>query len=276
MRFTTSFCFLFFFCQMLFSQSTQLMTYNIRYDNPSDGENNWHHRKAKVVDLILHYEVSIVGIQEGLHHQLEYMDSSLVNFSYIGVGRDDGKTKGEYTAIFFDSTSLTVLKEGTFWLSPTPNTISVGWDASMERICTYGLFEDKSSKERFWVFNAHFDHIGKFARLKSTNLIVEKMKEFNSENLPVVFMGDLNATPDSPPIVFAKSEMDDGLEISQKPFYGPKGTWNGFEEIIMERRIDYIFSKNLKVLSYEHLDDRRDNNLHVSDHLPVMIRISLE
>jgi endonuclease/exonuclease/phosphatase family metal-dependent hydrolase len=255
----------------LTGQSSVFLTFNIRFDNPGDGENNWHHRKQNVVELISHYDASIVGTQEGLNHQVEYIDSCLSDFTYIGVGRDDGISKGEYCAIFFDSTILKVINEGTFWLSETPGVVSVGWDASMERICTYGLFEHHCSGQKLWVFNTHFDHIGPEARANSARLILEKIEETNTNNLPVVLMGDFNATPDDKPIKILVKGITDALTISEKPFYGPIGTFNGFTDDIMTRRIDYIFVNNLDVLSYTHIDDRRKNNLHVSDHLAVMI-----
>ena len=257
-------------------QETNFITFNIRYDNPGDKENNWHLRKQNVVELILHYEASFIGTQEGLNHQVEYIDSCLNDFTYIGVGRDDGKAEGEYCAVFFDSTMFRVIREGTFWLSETTETVSVGWDASMERICTFGLFEHRDNKQRLLIFNTHFDHIGPLARANSASLILQKIDEINEYNLPVVLMGDFNATPDDKPIQILKNGMTDAMEISEKPFYGPAGTFNGFTDDIMTRRIDYIFTDHLDVLSYTHIDDRRDNNLHVSDHLPVMISAGLK
>lgn len=257
----------------LTGQTTSLMTINIRYDNPGDKENNWHERKAEMVKMLKHYEPQIFGIQEGLFHQVNYLDSTLTSFQYIGVGRDDGKTKGEYSAIFFDSTVYEILEQSTFWLSETPDEISVGWDASMERICTYGLFKHKSSEQRFWVFNAHFDHIGEAARSNSASLILAKIRQLNKQKLPVVVMGDFNALPDSRAITAFKTSLDDGKEISDKPFYGPTGTFNRFSNQVLPGRIDYIFTSKLKVLSYIHIDDRRDNNLFISDHLPVMVEV---
>lgn len=257
-----------------FSQTTNLISFNIKYDNTSDTINNWNKRKASLAKLIQHYDADIIGIQEGLHNQVDYLNNALNGYSYVGVGRDDGQQKGEYSAIFYNSDKFKVLKTNTFWLSETPEKVSVGWDASLERICTYALFENVRTKKQFWVFNTHFDHRGKQARVNSAQLIYKNIKEINTTDLPVILMGDLNLTPDTEPIQFLKKNLTDALEISQKPFYGPIGTFNGFDQDrIMENRIDYIFVNNIDVLSYTHIDDRMPNNMHISDHLPVMMTV---
>ena len=210
-------------------------------------------------------------MQEALHRQVAYIDSSLTDFSYIGVGREDGKQKGEYSEIHYDSTQYKVLEHHTFWLSDTPDKPSVGWDAALERICTYGLFENRDTGDKLWVFNTHFDHKGDTAREKSAELIVKKIKEINTDNLPVVLTGDFNLTPDEKPIHLIKNYMQDGQEITSTPFYGTSGTFNGFEpDRILDHRIDYIFVKNLKVENYMHIDDRMENLKYISDHFPVL------
>ena len=224
--------------------------------------------------MLFKYSPSIIGIQEGLLNQVQYIDSSLINYDYVGVGRDDGKEKGEFCAIYFDTTRYVLLKNSTFWLSETPDTISVGWDAALERICTYGLFKDRITKKEFWVFNTHFDHMGIIAREKSSGLILKRIKKINRQSLPVILMGDFNAIPNSPPVKELITELSDALQISTEKLHGPGGTFNGFnEDLPIEKRIDYIFTKNLKVLSYTHVNDRLENNRHISDHLPVMIKI---
>lgn len=246
------------------------MTYNIKYDNVNDTVNNWNDRKESLVKLIQHYEASFIGMQEVLHNQLMYVDSSLTDFSYIGVGRDDGKEKGEYSPILYDNKKYKLLRGETFWLSETPDKISVGWDAALERVCTYGLFEDLTTGKRFWVFNTHFDHIGELARAKSAELIISKIKELNTTNLPFLLMGDLNLQPEETPIQFLKNALTDGQIASKHAFYGPTGTFNGFDQsMVLDRRIDYIFTEGFKVESYIHIDDRMENNNYISDHLPV-------
>lgn len=257
------------------SQSYKIMTYNIRYDNVDDGENQWSKRKEFLSSQIAFNEVDIFGIQEGLQHQVTYLDSVFVDYNYIGVGREDGNTKGEYSAIFYNSKKFKVIENNTFWLSETPSEISVGWDAALERICSYGLFQDLNTKQQFFVFNTHFDHIGNEARLKSAELILQKMNEINPENLPVLVMGDFNLTPETEPIQFLSKVLNDSKKASQSKPFGPIGTFNAFKfNEPVKDRIDYIFTskKNISVIKYAVLSDSKDCK-YPSDHLPVFIEI---
>jgi endonuclease/exonuclease/phosphatase family metal-dependent hydrolase len=257
-------------------QDISVLTYNIKWDNTNDTVNNWNDRKEAMVSLLKHYQPGIIGMQEVVNGQLNYLVANLTNFASVGVGREDGKEKGEYSPILYNTELLKVQESTTFWLSDTPNKISVGWDAALERICTYALFEDLKTNKQFWVFNTHFDHIGVLAREKSVALIVSKIKEYNTDNLPVVLMGDLNLIPEETPIQYLKQELNDGQLITRKPFYGPTGTFNGFDQDrILTNRIDYIFVENFKVLEYIHIDDRKENNKHISDHLPVFARLEM-
>ena len=258
----------------IYPQSHSIMSYNIRYDNAWDVENSWKIRKNKVRQLLIQYAPSIIGIQEGLLSQVQYLDSCLTDYNYVGVGREDGKEQGEFCAIYFDTTRYSVLNHSTFWLSETPDIISIGWDAALERICTYGLFKDRKTSEEFWVFNTHFDHMGTSAREQSSGMILKMIKKINRQSLPLILMGDFNSIPDSPPINKIKTDLSDALQISLEELQGPRGTFNGFNvDMPIEKRIDYIFTENFKVLSYIHINDRLNNNRHISDHLPVMVKI---
>ena len=256
-------------------QNLKVMSYNIKYDNENDTVNNWNDRKVAMANLLKKYHPEFIGMQEVLYRQLNYLNESLKDYGYIGVGRDDGKLKGEFSPILYDTENITLLKSNTFWLSKTPDKISVGWDAAMERVCTYGLFEDKSSKKKIWVFNTHFDHIGTKARKKSAKLILKKIKQLNVEKLPVILMGDFNLRPEEKPIHSIQNKMDDGQHISKTRIKGPKGTFNGFDSNDpMEKRIDYIFTARLEVESYRHIDERLKTGKHISDHLPVLASLS--
>ncbi len=253
---------------------TSAMTYNIRYDNPDDNENAWPHRKEEITKMIHYYSPELLGIQEGLHHQVTYLDSTLHDYTYIGVGRDDGDTKGEYTAIFYQHDRLHLVSSNTYWLSPTPNQVSVGWDASMERIVTYGLFIDKITNDTLHVFNAHFDHRGPQARENSAAQIVKMIEDKHLLDKKVIVMGDFNCEPHEPPMKVFTSQLDDHYKHSKAVSYGPLGTNNRFDtNFFLDRRIDYVLTKNLNVSTYRHIDDRRHNNLWLSDHLPVLIKI---
>ncbi len=252
------------------AQTTSVMTYNIKYDNKNDTVNNWNDRKDAMFNLLKKYHPSFIGLQEALFNQLTYLDEALPDYQHIGVGREDGKQKGEFSPILYNTKMYELLQGTTFWLSPTPEKISVGWDAALERICTYALFESKNSKQKIWVFNTHFDHMGVKARNESAQLILNKIKEINKEDHPVVLMGDLNLTPETAPIQLIKRVLQDGLDISKSPFNGPTGSFNDFNSTApIERRIDYIFVNRLTVESYIHIDERMATGKHISDHLPV-------
>lgn len=259
------------------AQQLEIISYNIRYNNPHDGINSWENRKEGVTQLLSFYQPVIFGLQEATHQQLVFVDSAMPNYQFVGVGRDDGKEKGEYSPIFFDSTIFELESSATFWLSEKSEKVSVGWDAAMERICTYALLSHKLTQKRVWVFNTHFDHIGKIAREKSAELILAKISNLNPEQLPVILMGDFNAKPEDKPIEVITSQLADGAWVALKPLYGPPGTFNGFNpEMKLDSRIDYLFVSNLIVQAYAHIDDRRADGHFLSDHLPVWMQFLLK
>ncbi len=261
----------FLFTTSVYAQELEVMTYNIKYDNVNDTVNNWNDRKEAMVGLLKKHHPDFIGMQEVLHRQLQFLNESLIDYDYVGVARDDGKEKGEYSPILYNTKNYKLLTSNTFWLSKTPDKISVGWDAAMERICTYGLFENLKTKQRVFIFNSHFDHIGTKARKKSASLILKKIKQLNNEELPVILMGDFNLMPDEKPIILIKKKMDDGQSISKTPMKGPKGTFNGFDiNDPMKNRIDYIFTTGFKVENYLHIDERLKTGKHISDHIPVL------
>jgi len=253
---------------------TSMISFNIRYDNQNDNQNWWKFRKSEVSQMINYYSPEIIGIQEGLNNQIKYLDSTLSDYKYIGVGRDDGELKGEYAAIFYKTERIKLLSTKTYWLSETPDTVSIGWDASMKRIVTFGEFLDKKTNDTYYVFNCHFDHKGKISQLKSVELILNIIEDKGITNDKIILMGDLNCEQDEEPIELLKTEMVDNYNKKGVKTYGPLGTFNQFNpNIEINKRIDYIFTKNIKVKAYVHIDDRRKNNLLLSDHLPVLIKI---
>ncbi|WP_343663418.1 endonuclease/exonuclease/phosphatase family protein [Chryseobacterium mucoviscidosis] len=259
-------------CALGFSQNLKVMSFNIRLNVDSDKENSWTNRKQDVADLLTYYHPDYFGVQEALPDQMKDIKNGLKNYDYVGVGRDDGKEKGEFSAIFYDTDRLQVLKSDTFWLSETPEKPSKGWDAALNRICTYAVFRDKKSKKEFMALNLHFDHIGNIARVKSSELILKKIKEINPKNLPVTVSGDFNLTEDSEPIKIMSQNMKDSFYHSETKHYGPKGTFTGFNvNEIPKDRIDYIFVKGFKIKSHRHINDRRENLLYPSDHFPVLV-----
>ena len=253
------------------------MTYNIRYATVNDQDNQWDKRKKYLSQQIDFYAPDVFGIQEGLQSQLTFIEESLSNYVYIGVGRDDGKEKGEYCAIFYSTEKLELLSEDTFWLSPTPEVVSKGWDAALERICTYAKFKDKVSGHIFYVFNTHFDHIGEVAREKSAELIVKKAAEINKDQIPVIIMGDFNLNEKSKAITYLSSIYNDSRLVSEAQPFGPHGTFTGFQfQAPVKDRIDYIFcsKQNIRVKKYAVLTDSKDSK-YPSDHFPVLVKLHI-
>lgn len=257
------------------SQELKALSYNLRVDFGGDGENNWEFRRGLLVGQIGFYAPDFIGTQEGKHHQLEFIRTALPEYSYIGLSRDNSKTDGEFSAIFYKPGRFKLLSNATFWLSETPNEKSKGWDAALERICTYGLFEEIVTGKQFYVFNTHLDHMGELARTNSAKLIVEKIKAVNTKSLPVIFTGDFNGESNSAAYQAIVAFMDDSKIVSKTKPFGPTGTFNAFkfhEPVTL--LIDYIFvSKgNIDVLKYAVFSDSKDCK-YPSDHLPVYAEI---
>lgn len=258
------------------AQNIKVMTYNIRLDVASDGENNWSHRKDFFTSQVLFYEPDIFGVQEATPNQVIDMATAFSQYGHLGVGRE-GEGKGESSNIFYKKDRFRVLTSSTFWLSETPDKISKGWDAAYNRVCTYALFKDLKTKKTFWVFNTHLDHVGEQAKTNGIRLILSKITALNTKNYPVLFMGDFNSKPSDNRIKMLKKEMDDTREISETKPFGPTGTFNGFKhQEPVTILIDYIFiskNNNYKIKKYAVLSDSKDLK-YPSDHLPVYVEIS--
>ena len=263
----------------LFAQQMNIISFNIRYNNPGDGENAWPNRTEMVTGLLNFHDPAIFGLQEALHGQITDIENALPDFEWFGVGRDDGKLAGEFCPIFYKPSKFILLKKGNFWLSETPEEPSKGWDAAIKRIITWGRFQSKVTGKQFIVYNTHFDHVGVEARKNAATLIHEKIMEMTEGiNLPVILTGDFNLTPDEEPIQLLKEYLKDSRDITEEPPYGPFGTFNGFDinTDLSTRRIDYIFVKgNIKVLEYAALAEIK-NQRYPSDHLPVFARVQLK
>lgn len=260
---------------VFYGQNVKLMTYNIRLDVASDGENAWPNRKDYFTSQIRFYSPDIFGVQEALPNQVIDIASALPPYNKFGVGREDGGT-GEACTIYYKKDRFKVQDPNTFWLSETPNVVSRGWDAACNRVCTYGLFTDLKTKKTFWVFNLHLDHMGEEARVKGVQLALSKIQTINSKKYPVFLMGDFNSEPNTKQILEIKKVMNDTREVSiEKPF-GPAGTFNGFKhDKPVTLLIDYIFvsqNSGLKIKKHAVLSDSKDLK-YPSDHLPVLIEI---
>lgn len=250
-----------------------VMSYNIRYNNPNDGDNHWDYRKETIANFILTEQPDVFGLQEVTHSQLLDLIEEWSAYDYLGVGREDGMTKGEYSPIFYKTEKYKVLAFDTFWLSETPNTASVGWDAALERICSYAHLEAYDTKKRFWIFNTHFDHRGENARVQAAKLLLKTISRLNITNDPVVLTGDFNLTPNTAPIDEITSQFNDVYTFTKDP-KTKQGTYNGFNENQFgDRRIDYIFIKQFSAKEATHVPLKTPWEGWASDHHPVETKL---
>ncbi len=236
-------------------------SYNLRNANASDSArgNGWGYRYPVIAQMVQFHEFDIFGTQECFIHQLRDLKNALPGYDYIGVGRDDGKEKGEHSAIFYRTDKFEVLEKGNFWLSETPDVPSKGWDAVLPRICSWGHFRCKDTGFEFLFFNLHMDHIGKKARVESAFLVQEKMKEIsNCKDLPAILTGDFNVdqTHQSYDAIVGAGVLCDSYEKSEFR-YAINGTFNGFDpNSFTKSRIDHVFvSPSFTVKKYGVLTD---------------------
>ncbi len=247
----------------------KVMTFNIRLDVTSDGVNQWSNRKEKLPALIQKYDPDLIGLQEAMHHQLMDILKALPQYAYIGVGRDDGKEKGEYSAILYKKDRFELKWQKTTWLSEKPEEPgSKSWDAAITRVLTRGGFRDLKTDKQFIYFNTHFDHIGKEARKNSASIIIEAIKK-ESTDLPVIVTGDFNSQPTEEPYKVVSGSISDSRS-------GEQGTFCTFK-VNSEKctLIDYIFYKKFKNSDYKVITDN-DGTYYPSDHLPVMTSLSFD
>jgi len=254
------------------AQSVKVMTYNILYDTPSDSVNQWGKRTSKVYALIGKQDPDLLGVQEALNNQVLDLVKNLKGYAYVGVGRDDGKTKGEYSAILYKKDRFTVTKKGTFWLSPTPTVAgSKGWDAAITRVATWAILKEKKTGQSFFMLNTHFDHMGKEARRQSA-LIIKKRSVELAGSLPAIITGDLNCPREEPP--YAAIMGNEGLALIDPAPSPAPGTFCSFKvNSIACRPIDYVFyTKEWKASGYAAITDF-DGKYYPSDHLPVVVTL---
>lgn len=252
-----------------------LITYNIRMNTQGDGENAWPLRKDKVTGLLRFHKADIFNVQEALPEQMDDLTSGFPDFDHVGVGRDDGRRAGEHMGIFFRKSRFEKLADGMFWLSETPDKPGFGWDAVCNRTVTWIKLKDRITKKSFYVFDTHFDHRGVKAREESAKQILRSIKDINSENLPLVLTGDLNLVKSSAPVQLILSELNDAMDKTVTPHYGPAGTSGGFDVKVLPRKIDYIFiNDKVKVLRHGNLSDSF-GLFYPSDHLPVLAEVQL-
>lgn len=256
----------------------RVATYNLRFDNVSDTVNAWGKRFPVIVDQIRFHDFDIFGSQEGLYHQLQDMTKALPDYDYIGVGRADGARGGEFEAIFYRKDKFTLLQQGNFWFSLTPDIPSIGWDADLPRLCTWGQFEERSSGFSFYFFNVHFDWLGKKARKESVHLVQQKIRHIAGD-APVILTGDFNFSEkeEDYALLSTSETLKDAFHLAEIRL-APRGTFNAFEiDKNSDDRIDHIWlTSDFKVQRYGILTETYGDGKFPSDHFPVVTDLQYE
>ena len=257
--------------------SLSVMTFNMRYDNPEDGQNIWRFRRERIAGVIKAQEVDVLGTQELLSNQFNDLSGLLTGYQGVGVGRLDGAESGEYCAVFFRKDRFTLLDSGTFWLSETPEVVgSLGWDGACERIATWVVLRDRDGRELFFI-DTHLDHVGQVARDEGVSLLMKRIETL-SGGRPVILTGDFNSEPGSSVVAHVQKDgvLRDAKAIAAQRS-GTDWSFSDFGQIPEAERplLDYIFvSGDIEAVRYEVLPDIFDGG-YVSDHAPVMAVVKI-
>lgn len=261
---------------LAYAQQLTVGSYNVRFDNPGDTGNLWKDRAPVVAELIRFHDFDVFGTQEALKNQLDDINKALPQYARYGAGRDDGKEKGEHSAIFFKKDRFKLLDKGDFWLSETPDKPSLGWDATCcNRIASWVYLQDLDTKKKFYFFNVHYDHQGMQARKESSKLMLRKIKEIAGKE-PVILTGDFNGDHASEWYqTLANSDLlKDTYKEVEHP-YASNASFNGFKQQSDRKEIiDHVFvTDNFKVNKWGILTDTYHGKFP-SDHFPILVELT--
>ena len=245
-----------------------VVSYNIRHGKAKDGTNSWEFRAPTSPMMIEDQKPDVLGFQEALDNQINFITEFTKGYDYIGVGRDDGKQKGEQMGILFNKKAVKLLKWGTYWLSETPDEPSFGWDAKCRRTATWALFKDKRSGKKFFYVNTHLDHVGVEARSKGLKLVQDKIAAMNPKGWPLILTGDFNIEPDNPAIIELDKTMKSARDVAART--DRHGSFNGWGKANPEPIIDYVYFSGFKRCdSFETITKEYGGRKFISDHYPI-------
>lgn len=270
------------------SQPLVMGTYNVRIRTPKDSlAGPWEQRCPFVARNIQTIGYDIVGIQELLDtfQSAELQIAAGMEYELLCQGRESNvEQKGEALGILYKKARIEIVHHGHFHVSPTPDSVSVGWDAHKYRICLWAECRDKQEKSNFYFFVTHLDHKGVAARNCGAALVAQKAKEI-AGNVPYVLVGDMNSSLVKFPEVYKAytASMRDAREVSKQTPQGPYATYssrfvnlsNGFQDV-PEHRLDYIFVSKGNVLFYQTVTEDFGQNILPSDHLPLVIKYKIK
>ena len=255
-------------------EGISVMSYNIRSDNGlrKDGTNSWEFRWKAAIDVINDIKPDVIGLQELTPLQIPALKEFCRNYKMKGVGRDDGKKKGEFASLMYNTATISLLKWGTFWLSETPDKPTVGWDAKYPRTATWAIFKCRKSGRKFLMLNTHLDHKGVKAREEGLRLVCQKAEELNKDGLPVVVTGDFNIKPGDPAFVGMEGSGLEDVRV-KADIKDQKGSFHGWGK--ESKIIDYIFVKGFsafpmfRTVTQKYPDEAGEPHF-VSDHFPII------
>lgn len=255
------------------SNEIRIMNYNVRCLSPLDlGKKNWFYRADLLMDSIETAAPSIVGFQEVTSWQYDYLVETMPGFDSIITYRED-TINAEGCPIFYQTELYTLIDKGSFWLSETPDVMSKDWGAAHYRICSYVILKDKATEKEFVVFNTHLDHVSDEARIKGIQVVLDKIKEFDSR--PAILMGDLNAEESSETYKSATESFLDAKYQTENTM--TSCTYQNWGEALDRNCIDYVMISpdSFDVNYYKVITDTYDG-IYTSDHFPLLVELTLK
>lgn len=250
----------------------KVMSYNIRMGAAKDGTNSWEYRYPATALMLEDQKPDVFGVQEAFNYQIRFIEDNFADYDCVGVGRDDGKQKGEFMSIFWNKKTVKMIKWGTFWLSETPEKPSMGWDAACKRTATWALMKDKETGKQFYFVNTHLDHRGAEAQRKGLELIVSRIAEINPKGYPMVLTGDFNVKPDNAALKDLDTKMQSARKIAPRTDNNP--TFNNWGKIKPDMVIDYIYVSGFSACpEYHTVTEKYGTWKYVSDHYPIYAKL---
>jgi endonuclease/exonuclease/phosphatase family metal-dependent hydrolase len=249
-----------------------VMSFNIRGENETDGTNSWSYRYVAVAMMLEQTAADLVCIQEATLLQLQYFADLLSKTKWVGVGRDDGKKAGEYTAFLYNTKKLSVGKSGTFWLSETPDKASSGWGADHPCSAVWAIFKEKKSGKSFLAVNTHIDVDDPEYRKQAIDLILQKIDALNTGNLPVVLTGGFNMEDGDDALSAVKARMQNARNAAFST--DDVRTYHNYGKV--SQKIDHIyFSGFSSCQEFKTITERFQDRAFVSDHNPIKATLIL-
>lgn len=243
-----------------------VISFNIRMGEGKDGTNSWQYRCPATIYMLRDKQPDIFGLQEAYDYQVLFIRENMLDYKSVGVGREDGKHKGEHMSIFYNKKKISLLKWGTFWLSETPEKPSMGWDAACFRTATWALMKDKRSGHKFYYVNTHLDHVGKTAQREGLALIVERIRAINPDGYPMVLTGDFNVESSDPVLTDLNKMMKDARVTAERT--DSLNSFNGWGK--SSSVIDYIYYSGFSSCpKFETVQKKYGDFPFISDHYPV-------